>query len=59
MGETSIDVKTRATHAMLPAQFDTGTPLSACFKMPMICASLYRLFFIKISSDIMPEKFYS
>ncbi|MDQ7069246.1 MAG: hypothetical protein Q9M48_00580, partial [Rhodobacterales bacterium] len=33
-----------------------GTPLSACFKIPMICASLYRAFFIKISSDYYAEK---
>jgi len=35
---------------------DTGTPLSACFNIPMICASLYRLFFITISSDYHAEK---
>ena len=48
---------------------DTGTPLSACFKIPLswiavqstagqciICASLYRAFFIKISSDYYAEK---
>ncbi len=26
---------------------DTGAALSACFSIPMICASLYRLFFIQ------------
>jgi len=26
---------------------DTGTPLSACFNIPIICASLYFFFFIQ------------
>lgn len=30
-----------------PPFIKTGTPLSACFKIPMICASLYRLLFIQ------------
>jgi len=35
---------------------DTNTPLRACFKIPIVCASLTRLFFIYISSEIMPGK---